>query len=234
MNKKGKLYFEIDGKACYAEEGQSVIDAAKANGVFIPSLCHVEGVKAAGSCRVCNVKVNGRNMTACTTPVSDGMVVENDIPELNELRQAIIEVLFVSGNHFCPSCEKSGNCELQALAYRYQMLVPRFPYEFPIKGVDASAEHIYHDRNRCILCKRCIRTVTKDGKNVFAFHGRGGEHLSVVMDEELASQLTEEEAKEAMEICPVGAILKKEQGYIVPIGDRKFDKLPIGSDIENK
>ncbi len=233
MNKNGKLYFEIDGKACYGDEGQSVIDAAKANGVFIPSLCHVEGVKAAGSCRVCNVKVNGRNMTACTTPVSDGMVVENDIPELNELRQAIIEVLFVTGNHFCPSCEKSGNCELQALAYRYQMLVPRFPYEFPIKGVDASAEHIYHDRNRCIMCKRCIRTVTKDGKNVFAFHGRGGEHLHVVMDGELASQLTEEEALEAMEICPVGAILKKEQGYIVPIGERKFDKLPIGSDIEN-
>ncbi len=233
MNKNEKLYFEIDGKACYADEGQSVIDAAKANGVFIPSLCHVEGVKAAGSCRVCNVKVNGRNMTACTTPVSDGMVVENDIPELNELRQAIIEVLFVSGNHFCPSCEKSGNCELQALAYRYQMLVPRFPYEFPIKGVDASAEHIYHDRNRCIMCKRCIRTVIKDGKNVFAFHGRGGEHLHVVMDEELASQLTEEEAQEAMDICPVGAILKKEQGYIVPIGERKYDKLPIGSDIEN-
>lgn len=233
MNKNEKLYFEIDGKACYAEEGQSVIDAAKANGVFIPSLCHVEGVKAAGSCRVCNVKVNGRNMTACTTPVTDGMVVENDIPELNELRQAIVEVFFVTGNHFCPSCEKSGNCELQALAYRYQMLVPRFPYEYPIKGVDASAEHIYHDRNRCIMCKRCIRTVTKDGKNVFAFHNRGGEHLHVVMDKELASQLTEEEALEAMEICPVGAILKKEQGYIVPIGERKFDKLPIGSDIEN-
>lgn len=233
MNKNEKLYFEIDGKACYAEEGQSVIDAAKANGVFIPSLCHVEGVKAAGSCRVCNVKVNGHNMTACTTPVADGMVVENDIPELNELRQAIIEVLFVSGNHFCPSCEKSGNCELQALAYRYQMLVPRFPYEFPIKGVDASSEHIFHDRNRCIMCKRCIRTVTKDGKNVFAFHDRGGEHLHVVMDQELASKLTEAEAKEAMEICPVGAILKKEQGYIIPIGERKFDKLPIGSDIEN-
>ena len=233
MNKNGKLYFEIDGKACYAEEGQSVIDAAKANGVFIPSLCHVEGVKAAGSCRVCNVKINGRNMTACTTPVGDGMVVENDIPELNELRQAIIEVLFVSGNHFCPSCEKSGNCELQALAYRYQMLVPRFPYEFPIKGVNASSEYIFHDRNRCILCKRCIRTITKDGKNVFAFKGRGGEHLEIAMDEELASLLTEEEAQEAMDICPVGAILKKEQGYIVPIGERKFDKLPIGSDIEN-
>lgn len=234
MNTNGKLKFEIDGKACEAEKGKSIIDAATENGVFIPSLCHVKDVKAAGSCRVCNVKVDGRNMTACTTPVAEGMVVENDIPELNELRTTIIEALFVTGNHFCPSCEKSGNCELQALAYRYQMLVPRFPYEFPMKDVDASAEHIFHDRNRCILCKRCIRTVTKDGKNVFAYQGRGGEHLQVVMDGELASQLTEKEAQEAMEICPVGAILKKEEGYLVPIGERKFDKLPIGSDIENQ
>ena len=233
MDKNGKLYFEIDGKPCYADAGQSVIDAAKANGIFIPSLCHVEGVKPAGACRICNVKVNGRMMTACTTPVSENMVVENDTEELNELRKTIIEVLFVSGNHFCPSCEKSGNCELQALAYRYQMLVPRFPYEFPIKGVEASASHIFHDRNRCILCKRCIRTITKDGKNVFAFHGRGGEHLHVAIDVDLASQLTEEEAQEAMDICPVGAILKKEQGYLVPIGERKFDTTPIGSDIEN-
>ena len=232
MNNNGKLKFEIDGKTCYAEPGQSLIDAAKANGVFIPNLCHLEGKKPAGSCRICNVKVNGHNMTACTTPVTEDMIVENNIPELIELRKTIIEVLFVSGNHFCPSCEKSGNCELQALAYRYQMMVPRFPYEFPIKGVDASSEHILLDRDRCILCKRCIGTVTKDGKNVFAFHSRGGEHLYLVMDDVLASQLSEQEAQEAMDLCPVGAILRKEQGYLVPIGERKYDQAPIGSDIE--
>lgn len=233
MNKNEKLTFEIDGKTCYAEPGQSIIDAAKGNGVFIPSLCHVEDLEPAGSCRICNVKVNGRNMTACTTPVADGMVVENNTAELNELRKAIVEVLFVSGNHFCPSCEKSGNCDLQALAYRFQMMVPRFSYEFPIKGVDATSDHIFHDRNRCIMCKRCIRGITKNGKHVFAFHGRGGEHLHVVLDKELASKLTEEEAQEAMDICPVGAILKKGQGYQVPIGQRKYDKMPIGTDIEN-
>lgn len=233
MTKNGKIYFEIDNKPCYGEKGQSIIDAAKENGVFIPSLCHVEGVKPAGSCRICNVKVNGRMMTACTTPVTENAVVENEIPEINELRKSIIELLFVSGNHFCPSCEKSGNCELQALAYRYQMMVTRYPYEFPIIGVDANPDHIYLDQNRCILCKRCIRVVTKDGKKVFAFSGRGGEHLKLVMDEDLASQLTEEEAQEAMDICPVGAILAKEQGFVIPIGSRKFDHAPIGSDIEN-
>ena len=231
MKTAEKITFEIDGQTCYAWSGQSIIDAARDNGIYIPSLCHVEGLKPAGSCRVCNVKVNGRNITACTAPVGEGMTVENDTPELNELRKTIIEVLFVSGNHFCPSCEKSGNCELQAMAYRYQMMVPRFPYEFPVKGIEARSKYLIHDRNRCILCKRCVRGVQKDGKAVFAYNGRGGEHLRVDMDVELASQLTEEEAQAAADLCPVGAIIKKEQGYRIPIGERKFDKVPIGSDI---
>jgi [NiFe] hydrogenase diaphorase moiety small subunit len=229
-----KIKFTIDGKECWAKQGQSIIDAAKENGIFIPSLCHVEGVKPAGSCRICNVQVNGRNMTACSTPVSEGMNVESKLPELEEMRKAIVEVMFVAGNHFCPACEKSGNCELQALGYRYLMMVPRFPYEFPVKGVNADSRYIYHDRNRCILCKRCVRTVMKEGKHVFAFHGRGGEKLHVEIDTELASRLSEAEAQDAMDICPVGAILKKERGYYSPIGERKYDKMPIGSDYENK
>jgi [NiFe] hydrogenase diaphorase moiety small subunit len=112
------------------------------------------------------------------------------------------------------------------------MMVPRFKYEFPVKGVDAESTLIYHDRNRCVLCKRCIRTVQKDGKNVFAFENRGGDHLQVVLDHELANKLSEEEALEAMEVCPVGAILKKERGYYSPIGQRKYDNAPIGSEIE--
>jgi [NiFe] hydrogenase diaphorase moiety small subunit len=229
-----KIKFILDDKVCYATPGQTIMDAAMENGIYIPSLCWLKSVKPAGSCRICNVKVNGRNMTACTTPVAEGMVVENDIPELNEMRKAIVEVLFVAGNHFCPACEKSGNCELQAMGYRYQMLVPRFPYEFPIKGVDASSKYIFHDRNRCIMCKRCIRTVQKNGKNVFAYNSRGGEHLHVVMDAELAGKLTEEEALKAMDICPVGAILKKERGYYSPIGERKYDHDPIGSDVKKQ
>ncbi|MCD4725473.1 MAG: (2Fe-2S)-binding protein [Bacteroidales bacterium] len=232
MNDKIKIV--IDGKEYWTELGKTILDAAKDNGIFIPSLCHVEGVKAAGSCRICNVKVNGRNMTACSTPVAEGMTIVNNIPELEELRKAIVEVMFVAGNHFCPACEKSGNCELQALGYRFLMLVPRFPYEFPDKGVNAESKYIYHDRNRCILCKRCVRTVIKDGKHVFALNSRGGEHIHIKIDTELASQLTEEEAQAAMDICPVGAILKKERGYYDPIGERKYDKQPIGSEIENK
>ncbi len=228
-----KIKFTIDDKECFAEKGQNVLDAATDNGIFIPALCHIRGVKPAGACRLCNVKIAGRLMTACTTPVESGMEIENDIPEIQDLRLAIIEMLFVEGNHFCPACEKSGNCELQALAYRYQMMVPRFPYEFPVKEIDASCPKLIIDHNRCILCKRCIRSFKdENGKNIFAFKKRGHK-LQINIDEKLSANLSDEMAQKAMDICPVGAIIHKGKGFDEPIGTRKYDKVPIGSDIES-
>jgi len=226
--------FKIDGVECMAERGIFIVEAARENGIYIPTLCNIRGVKPRGSCRICTVMANNRPMSACTTPIVDGMEILNNTPELNEIRKAIIEALFVEGNHFCPSCEKSGNCELQALAYRFQMMVPRFPYMFPVKGVDASNPKIIKDHNRCILCKRCIRAIkTEDGKNVFAFKKRGIK-LEIILDPELGNKFTDELAQKAIDICPVGAILPREKGYNVPIGERKYDKVVIGSDIEKK
>ena len=125
----------IDGVECMAAKGQYVIDAAKENGIFIPTLCNYPGIKPKGSCRICTVKVNGRMMTACTTPVAENMIIENDVEDIIDLIKAIVELLFIEGNHFCPACEKSGSCELQALAYRYDMMVPRYPYSFPQRGM---------------------------------------------------------------------------------------------------
>lgn len=228
-----KIKFTIDDKECFAEKGQNVLDAATDNGIFIPALCHIRGVKPAGACRLCNIKIAGRLMTACTTPVESGMEIENDIPEIQDLRLAIIEMLFVEGNHFCPACEKSGNCELQALAYRYQMMVPRFPYEFPVIEIDASSPKLMIDHNRCILCNRCIRSLTdKNGKNIFAFKKRGYK-LQINIDKKLSANLSDEMAQKAMDICPVGAIIRKGKGFDEPIGTRKYDKVPIGSDIES-
>jgi [NiFe] hydrogenase diaphorase moiety small subunit len=227
-----EIRFTIDGKPCVAKPGQTIVEAAKANGVYIPVLCHFEGLKPVGSCRICTVRVNGRYMAACTQPVAEGMAVENTAPDLEDMRKALIEMLFVEGNHMCPTCEKSGNCELQALGYRYQLLVPRFPYLWPTREMDASAPKIALERNRCIQCLRCVREIrTKDGRKVFAAVHRGP-HVTIEADAELAAHLSEEEARRAMEICPVGAILRKEVGFAVPIGERKFDREPIGSDIE--
>lgn len=228
-----KIKFKIDGVLCEAEKGQYIADAAADNGIYIPTLCNIPGIKPRGSCRICTVNVNGRPMTSCTTPVVDGMEIENDIPEIKEIRKAIIEVLFVEGNHFCPACEKSGSCMLQALAYKFQMMAPRFPYAFPHREVDASHPKIIKDQNRCILCKRCIKAIKDDeGRSIFAYYRRGN-RLLVHVDPELGNALTDELAEKAMEVCPVGSIIVKEKGYNVPIGERKYDTKPIGSDIEN-
>jgi len=161
------------------------------------------------------------------------MSIENEVKDINELRKSIIELLFVEGNHFCPSCEKSGNCELQALAYRFRMLVPRFPYQFPVRRVDASHPRIIKEQNRCILCKRCIRAITDEtGRSIFAYRRRSA-RVEVVVDPKLGKQLTEELAQKAMDVCPVGSIIVKEKGFYTPIGERKYDAMPIGSDIEN-
>ncbi len=225
--------FTIDGVECVGEKGEYLIEAARKNGIFIPSLCHYKGYKPRGACRVCNVKVNGRQMVACATPILDGMTVVNDTDDLNEWRKSIIELLFVEGNHFCPACEKSGDCELQALAYRFKLLAPRYPFMFPKREIDASHPKIIMDHNRCIQCKRCVRAVkTADGKSLFAIKGRGHDS-KIIVDPALKDDLTDELAQKAMDACPVGCIIKKEKGFSTPIGQRKYDKAPIGSDVEN-
>lgn len=216
-----------------AQAGQYLYDAAKENGVYIPTLCNYEGAKPVGSCRICTVNVNKRPLTACTTPVAEGMEIENDTAELNDFRKSIIELLFTEGNHFCPACEKSGNCELQALAYRYRMDAPRYPYQFQDRDVDASHPKILHDRNRCILCKRCVRMVTdEEGRQAYTFRKRG-HSVSVVMDKQLGANMTDEMAQKSMDVCPVGSLLVKEVGFTTPIGERKFDKSIIGEEIES-
>jgi len=99
--------------------------------------------------------------------------------------------------------------------------------------VDASPPRIIKDQNRCILCKRCIRAIKdENGKSIFAYRRRSAS-VEVVVDPKLGKQLTEELAQKSMDVCPVGSIIVKEKGFVTPIGERKYDKTPIGSDIEN-
>ena len=228
-----KLKFSLDGRECLGQQGMTIYEAAKANGVYIPILCHYEGLKPVGSCRICSVLVNGRWMASCTQPLSEGMVIENDTPQVNEYRRAIVEMLLAEGNHFCPACEKSGNCELQALAYRLGILVPRFPYQFPKRKIEAYPGFLL-EHNRCIQCQRCVRGIQAEGGlKIFAMKNRSSA-VKVNVDRKLAAKLSEEQIQKAMDLCPVGAILKKEVGFVRPIGQRKYDRQPIGSEIEGQ
>ncbi|NNF82678.1 MAG: 2Fe-2S iron-sulfur cluster binding domain-containing protein, partial [Flavobacteriaceae bacterium] len=107
----------IDGKAIQAEKGQNLVDVAKKNGIYIPTLCYFRELNPLGTCRICTVKLNGKHTTGCTVKVDEGMEIEVNTPELLDNRRAIIEMLYAEGNHFCPSCEKSGNCDMQNHAY---------------------------------------------------------------------------------------------------------------------
>ncbi len=221
--------FVIDGKECMSEEGTQLIKAAKDNGIYIPSLCNYPGIPPKGSCRICTVLIAGRPATACTTKVYEGMEIQCITDELEDFRKSVIEILFAESNHFCPSCERSGNCELQALGYRYKMTVPKFPYMFPIREVEAWHPKLLKDHNRCILCKRCIRGIKNaDGKSIFAYEKRG-DKLEINIDPETSRDISDELAENAMKICPVGAIIKKEKGFRIPIGKRQYDQVPIGS-----
>jgi [NiFe] hydrogenase diaphorase moiety small subunit len=221
--------FMLDGKAIPFEEGQTIIQAATGAGVFIPHLCYHPDFKPHGSCKLCTVKVNGRQTASCTMRAMAGMVVESDTEEINAERRALTQMLFVEGNHFCPSCEQSGNCQLQATAYHLGMMSPHYDHFFPNRPVDASHPEVLLDFNRCILCSLCVRASRDvDGKNVFALSGRGiGTHLIVNAK---SGQLADTDFTlddKAAQVCPVGVILKKRKGFAVPIGERKYDKAPI-------
>ncbi len=229
------ITFTIDGVEIEATRGQSIMKAADEAGIYIPRLCAKDELEPFGACRVCTVLVNGRPQSACTQPVAPGIVVENDTETLRNTRRLLIEMLFVEGNHFCMFCEKSGNCELQAMAYRFGITAPGLPYMFPKREIDASHPDVFIDRNRCILCARCIRASRDlDGKHVFEFIGRGTEKQIAVNARVRLSDTKLESTDKAVDICPVGAILRKGVGFKVPIGQRLYDKQPIGSDIESK
>ena len=215
----------IDGKSIPFTDGQTIMDAALAAGVYILHLCHNPQFKPHGSCKLCTVNVDDRKMTACTMLATEGMVVENNTQELNGNRKALVQMLFVEGNHICPACEASGNCQLQAAAYYLSMMNPNFTQFYQSHEVDASHPDIFLDLNRCILCELCVRASREvDGKNVFGISGRGiGTRLVVNAASGRLGDTNLSVSDRAAHVCPTGAILVKRQGYKIPIGQRTFD-----------
>jgi [NiFe] hydrogenase diaphorase moiety small subunit len=218
------VHLTIDGKTIEAAPGATLIDVAADNGVYIPSLCYVRGKPCLGTCRVCSVKVNGNVMAACTVKVAAGMEVAVDEPEGADFRKALVEINFSEGNHNCPSCEKSGRCELQAVAYELGMMASRFPYRFTKRSREDASQRFFLERDRCIFCQRCVEFVRDEetGRKVFSIDKRGWQ-AEIVMDVALADRMTGERAAEVAAMCPVGCIIEKGRGYNDPIGKRKYE-----------
>lgn len=221
--------FRLDGAQLPFEPGDTVIVAARRAGHDIPHLCWSEGVAPQGSCRLCTVLVNGRPHAACTSHLTPDTEVHSDTPELKMRRRLLLQMLFIEGNHFCPGCEKSGSCGLQSAAYREGVQGLGFETLAPQRVVDASHPDVFLDRNRCILCGLCVRASRDvDGKSVFLMGGAGlGVHLLV---NSASGQLGDSDLEvddRAASICPVGALLPKRRGFVVPIGQRPADRDPV-------
>lgn len=226
-NTKSKklVNISIDGHRYKVEEGINLIDAAKEKGVFIPSLCYFKHADPPlGTCRACTCKVNGNPVPACIQVVKEGMVVEVNTAELKDIRKALLEMMFAEGNHFCPSCEKSGDCDLQHMGYELGITHLRFPHLFKERHTDFNSKRIVLDNNRCIKCRRCVEeVVTDDGKRVFMYQNRGIDTL-VGIDYEQEERLTDVQAEAAMHLCPTGAIVVRGKRLARPFGDRNFDR----------
>ena len=227
--------FTIDEQPVPFVPGQTILEAAKAAGIYIPHLCFQPDFKRHGGCKLCTVIVNGRTQTACTHKAAVGQEVDVDTPELNAMRRSLVQMLFIEGNHFCPACDKSGACQLQALGYEFEMMSPHFVELYPHRDVDASHPDVLIDFNRCILCELCVRASRDvDGKEVFAVAGRGLKATLIVNSPtgklaDSAFAVTDR----AAEVCPVGAIVVKRVGFSTPIGERAYDRAPISAEAES-
>lgn len=153
-----KLSIRIDGELISAPEGQSILQAAKANGKYIPTLCALDGLTAVGACRICLVEVAGteRLFPACTTPIQEGMAVTTNSPKLTRYRRISVELLLIERNHVCAVCVSNGHCELQSMATSLGVSTVGFAYNFPKLSADLSHPRFVIDHNRCILCSRCV------------------------------------------------------------------------------
>jgi bidirectional [NiFe] hydrogenase diaphorase subunit len=203
----------IDGKALGGREDETILELARENGIDIPTLCQMDGLSILGACRLCLVEVKGWNrlVPACATYIDEGMEVITDSPRLRNYRRQIVELLFAEGNHVCSACVSNGNCELQDIAVRLGMDHVRYPFLNPVRSVDMSHERFVIDRNRCILCARCVRVCAEiEGAHTWDIDGRGVEARIIAdLSDPWGESRTCTWCGKCVNLCPTGALVEK-------------------------
>jgi bidirectional [NiFe] hydrogenase diaphorase subunit len=202
----------INGEMISAREGETILTAAQEAGIHIPTLCYLEGVTAVAACRMCLVEIEGSNrpQPACVTQAVEGAIVHTNTDKLQEYRRMTVEMLFAEGNHICAICVANENCELQDMAVEVGMEHSRFPYQFPARDVDVSHPMFGLDRNRCILCTRCVRVCDEiEGAHVWDVASRGGKSFIVSgMNQPWGEVEACTSCGKCVEACPTGALFR--------------------------
>jgi formate dehydrogenase major subunit len=224
MEPKSKISLTIDGNEVTAEEGMTILEAAQHAGIQIPTLCHHPALSNWGGCRMCVVAVEGvpRLVASCVMPVRAGMVVVTNNEKIVESRRTVLEFIFAERNHNCMFCPKSGDCELQQLAYDLQMDHLTVSQAFTPFPVDVTNAHMGIDHNRCILCGRCVRACAElAGNHVLAFQNRGPRALvGLDLNETLAASSCYG-CGICLQVCPTGAIFNRHRTHYAVKGHAK-------------
>jgi bidirectional [NiFe] hydrogenase diaphorase subunit len=214
MSSKVRIFtFRIDDRDVSAREGESILTVAKENGIFIPTLCHVDGLTPVGACRLCMVEIAGRPKLypACVTSVEEGVQIITKSDRLTRYRRTILELIFSERNHVCSVCVSNGHCELQSLTQKLGMTHIHIPYRFPNLEVDASHDRFIMDHNRCILCTRCVRVCDEiEGAHTRDVMGRGVDARIICdMNQPWGTSETCTGCGKCVHVCPTGALVEK-------------------------
>ena len=201
----------VDGRQLTGPKDMTILELARENGIYIPTLCYCPELPPSGLCRVCVVEVEGSRTLAgsCHTPIAPGMVIHTDSDKVNQTRKIIVELLLTSHAGLCLVCEKANMCELRRLAADLEVGLPRFQTPKRYYPIEDISPYLKRDLSKCILCRRCVLACGQIAKqNIFAMAYRGFDSKVVVDNDQPIDKEVCRDCEICVSLCPTGALSK--------------------------